>query len=705
MLVQYIYNDTEIDKSTFNVATFTPTVSANSPLRVVVDYLAGTTTWYTYDQFGQLEKTEKQNLVTAQTHDAFNRVESVSISFGGDNMSTAYTYASPTDDTLVAEETVWNMPGEISTTYSRDGLQRPTETTVMVDSNGYKQAFEYAPRQKRERVTNGQLVGGLPSFTWITTDLGTTNYVSAFKEYSVSGTTETLVRTDTVEYDANGNITKYGNVTYEYDNLNRLVRENNPTIDKTTIWSYDINGNITYVREYAYTTDASPSNGTTTAFIYGTSWKDQLSVISVGTTAKQITYDQAGNPTTYKGATLSWTRGRLLASYTPNGSTVERTLKYDANGVRCQKNTRAFDQDNITVYVYNGNNLISEYKVDEPSSQKTFLYNSQGVIGFVYQGVTYTYRKNLFGDIVAIYNGSTKVAEYIYDAWGNQKIMDGNSVEVADLTHIANVNPFRYRGYYWENDIQLYYLMSRYYDPQTGRFINADGLEYLDPESINGLNLYAYCGNNPIMYTDITGHSWESFWNSTGGKIVGTVLIIGAMVALSIATAGVGTAVVGALGGGFWAAVAGGAVGGAISGAIFGAGISMISQGVTNGYSNIDYGQVAIEGLIGMASGAATGALFAGIGRGLGLLGKTKWAQRTLKNYNGVSKNYMFGSKSGSFTFFRNGKVFRLEASLQHGLHYHSLAAGTTASQWQGIFKLVNSIAGLIGGSIGNGIY
>ena len=104
----------------------------------------------------------------------------------------------------------------------------------------------------------------------------------------------------------------------------------------------------------------------------------------------------------------------------------------------------------------------------------------------------------MFGDIIAIYNGATKVAEYAYDAWGNCTI-------VSDTNYIGRDNPFRYRGYYWDNDLQLYYLMSRYYDPQTGRFINADSLEYLDPKTIGGLNLYAYCGNNPVMRADPMG--------------------------------------------------------------------------------------------------------------------------------------------------------------------------------------------------------
>ena len=113
-------------------------------------------------------------------------------------------------------------------------------------------------------------------------------------------------------------------------------------------------------------------------------------------------------------------------------------------------------------------------------------------------GTTYVYRKNFFGDVTAIYRGATKVAEYAYDAWGNCTI-------VSDTNGIGTANPFRYRSYFWDNDLQLYYLMSRYYDPQTGRFLNADGLEYLDPETLGGLNLYAYCLNNPIKYSDKYG--------------------------------------------------------------------------------------------------------------------------------------------------------------------------------------------------------
>ena len=92
-----------------------------------------------------------------------------------------------------------------------------------------------------------------------------------------------------------------------------------------------------------------------------------------------------------------------------------------------------------------------------------------------------------------------------------------NGADTAFATHIGRVNPFRYRGYYYDEETNLYYLQSRYYDPTVCRFINADDVAYIAPETLNGLNLFAYCGNNPVMRTDSQGASWwTDFWSGVG---------------------------------------------------------------------------------------------------------------------------------------------------------------------------------------------
>ena len=157
------------------------------------------------------------------------------------------------------------------------------------------------------------------------------------------------------------------------------------------------------------------------------------------------------------------------------------------------------------------------------------------------------------------------MVKYRYDAWGNHAVRDANGADIADASHIGNRNPFRYRGYYYDTETELYYLKTRYYDPETGRFITIDGIEYLDPETINGLNLYAYCGNNPVMHADPTGRFLLSFLAS---------LLIAAIVGAGVGVAGtfVGDLVTSALTGSWqfssWETYLGAAIGGAVGGVV-----------------------------------------------------------------------------------------------------------------------------------------
>lgn len=107
------------------------------------------------------------------------------------------------------------------------------------------------------------------------------------------------------------------------------------------------------------------------------------------------------------------------------------------------------------------------------------------------------------------------MVKYVYDAWGKHKAyaINGAEIPAQAVTHIAHINPFRYRGYFYDRETGLYYLKSRYYDPETGRFINMDGVRYADTSFLNGLNLYAYCNNNPVMNVDPNGTSW---WSQAG---------------------------------------------------------------------------------------------------------------------------------------------------------------------------------------------
>ncbi len=434
-------------------------------------------------------------------------------------------------------------------------------------------------------------------------------------------------------YDKAGNIetiTENGKLVarYKYDGLNRLIREDNVKFG-TVIYRYDSAGNILSKTQYAFTLkDELGEVVNEYEYSYGQhGWRDQL--LSFGETKADIkeecTYDELGNPLSYKGRSLTW-QGRRLISYGIENK--KATYTYDFNGVRTSKTATDGTTTVTSKYIYDGNTLIAEQRtVKGPDKLKTvwlyYIYGVDGIAGFRFNGVTYLYRKNVQGDITHIYRKDgdrdlVEVAHYAYDAWGNTEIL-------SETDKIGSLNPFRYRGYYFDIETKLYYLISRYYDPETCRFISADSIEYLDPETLGGLNLYAYCCNNPVMMTDENGNmpKWLSW-------VIGVTIIV-ASVALSLATGGLAAPLATTFGCGIFGSIVAGAAVGALGGAIAAFGISVGLQGIEKGFENIDWKQVGLDTLYGAASGALAGGVFGGLKYVAG-------ADKIAKGLSGLSK-------------------------------------------------------------------
>ena len=170
---------------------------------------------------------------------------------------------------------------------------------------------------------------------------------------------------------------------------------------------------------------------------------------------------------------------------------------YDANGMRTQRSngTTAYS------YVYNGSQL-SQMTVS--GNTLNFAYDASGVPMMVtYNGTNYYYIVNLQGDVKGIVDSTgTLVVYYTYDAWGKPLSITGSMANTLGVQ-----NPLRYRGYVYDQETGLYYLQSRYYDPEIGRFINADAFPATG-QGFVGNNMFAYCGNNPVNRVDHSGHSW-----------------------------------------------------------------------------------------------------------------------------------------------------------------------------------------------------
>lgn len=317
---------------------------------------------------------------------------------------------------------------------------------------------------------------------------------------------------NTYTYDSNGNITKirYNDSTeirYYYDDLSQLVREDNVKIGKTYLYEYDNAGNITAVKTcYLAIEGETPTVISTNTYSYSTgSWGDLLT--SYKGTA--ITYDEIGNPVSYfngSSYTFTWS-GRQLVGAVKGNDTF--TFTYNEEGIRTSKTKNGV----TTTYYLNGSRIMAE---ETNGNLTVYLYDESGSpIGMQYHAATageyewevYWYEKNLQGDIVAVYSETGQLLiSYKYTAYGTFWMSQSNG---GFSTQAAN-NPFTYRGYYFDRDLNLYCLGTRYYDYNTCRFINADVMMSGANGSLDGYNLFVYCFNNPVMLTDEDG-AWPKW--------------------------------------------------------------------------------------------------------------------------------------------------------------------------------------------------
>lgn len=322
------------------------------------------------------------------------------------------------------------------------------------------------------------------------------------------------------EYDANGNIKKITEnnkyILYYYNDLNELIQEDNQVLNKTIIYSYDVGGNIKSKLEIPYGTG---STNTTIPYTYDSVWKDKL----ISYNDKPITYDEIGNPLTYDGYNFTWEHGRRLKSIVGNGRNI--IYKYNDDGIRTEKNNNGV----ITKYYLNDDKVTFE---DNGIDKIYYTYDSyDNLVSMNLNGVEYYYIRNAQGDIIGLFDrGGSKVVSYSYDSWGKIINITGSLKDTVGLK-----NPYRYRSYRYDDEIQLYYLKSRYYNPDWGRFINSDALVGKTGELLSH-NLFSYCLNNPINRLDSEGRiSLALPWMYAAGASnswnpVGVAILIGAVV-------------------------------------------------------------------------------------------------------------------------------------------------------------------------------
>ena len=270
-------------------------------------------------------------------------------------------------------------------------------------------------------------------------------------------------------------------------------------------------------------TDSLPEGAVSTVqtqdlFTYHTDgWKDQLLFWN----GKSYAYDAGGNPTVLRGMALTWGEGRRLKRIAATAGEV--TFAYDSDGKRVKKTSGNTE----TKYYYNGSTLSGLVRTTTGNTGTTkttvqFVYDAEGKPFLLrLNGKTdYFYLYNGLGDVTGLVDSSNQVVvRYQYNSWGKV-----TSTQDTSGVSLATLNPFCYCKYVYDPETGLYCLGSRYYDPEVGRFVNADdpGVIFAKPQELYHKNLYVYCDNNPVVRRDLQGYFWETLFDivSLGASVV-----------------------------------------------------------------------------------------------------------------------------------------------------------------------------------------
>lgn len=464
---------------------------------------------YLYDNFGRvIEKTKSNDIYNYYYDNSGNMVKVLK----GDYYYKLYY---DLDNKIYAVRS-----SDFDIDYKYDELYNLKEKTYSINNNKYITQGEYDNDNNLIKTIykTNSFETILDSLERITNNKINDRIISSREYYSNGYRQSTLIKKYSVlndnytfKFDKNYNIVsilknnnKY--FKYKYDSYNQLIEEIDYENKIRIKYTYDLDSNLKSIIKYDLDT-------------YSLIHKDSFSYSNYDLLTKYndsvIEYDQIGNVIKIDNNMLEWKNGKELTKFYNSNNVYN--YYYNDNGVRTRKVV-----NNVNTYYYFEDADIFMEKNDNYTLY--FIREFDGnLLGFEYNDNTYYYIKDVFDSIIGIIDSNYNIiVEYKYDTWGNIiGVFDENGNDISNNpNHIGNLNPYRYRGYYYDRETNLYYLGYRYYSPTLHRFISTDCATYDD---IVGGNLYVYCNNNPVIKVDDNGK-----FPLIGVAIIGGILNAGA---------------------------------------------------------------------------------------------------------------------------------------------------------------------------------